>query len=451
MNVRFSEQECRECGKRFRLEPGEVAWYAGRGWDTPKRCKPCRNQRKAQRDLDPLPKPLLELLAHADGLARASAPSECRLAYIDLFQTVKEAVHKFGPSLRLESYERLLAYAATRSDVDHEKHVPSEAQTSDLVAFALSIVDDLHFHEPAFRQISEFFKFPNVEHPDWHTELWARGHSRIEIEQVLRKIAPKLLEAGGATDSDEETDQDVLGDVGPAGPPGPDWTPVLRSWPDILAGPWGSGMGPSEIALAADVITLPGDALRRRNVWAEYLHILPAFYICCRREYAYEVLASTESLPNENVSVLVFYDSYGQNFADPYSAKQLSDLRRLHDGLAKLEGERDDGKRLGLARQLVEVASPDLILQSVSFYPVRPANELFPIALEDHLWSLGESLLDWYFMSQGAEFGEPGWGQWKESNELAAALDGLVKSEVLASPEQLQALGVCALRDGSSA
>jgi len=445
MNARFADKKCLDCGQPFRLEAGEVAFFARKNYDLPKRCKPCRDRRKAQRDLDPLPKPLLKLLADADGLARASVPSECRLAYIDLFQTVKGVVHKFGPSLRLESYDRLLAYGETRNNVDHEKHVPSKAQISDLVAFALSTVDELHFHEPAFQQIAEFFRFPNVEHPGWHTELWARGHPEIAIDQVMREIAPKLLETAGATNTNEETDHDVLGDLGSVGPLGPDWTPVLRSWPDILAGP-DRGMEASEIALAADVVTLPGDALRRRNVWAECLHILPAFYICCRREYAYEVLASTESLPNENVSVLVFYDSYGQNFADPYSAKQLSDLRRLHDGLAKLEGERDDGKRLGLARQLVEVASPDLILQSVSFYPVRPANEPFPIALEDYLWSLGESLLDWYFMNQNAEFGEPGWGHLKQGAELASALDDLIRKEVLASPEELQALGVCAPR-----
>ena len=449
MNVRFSDQKCRDCGQPFQLEPGEVAFFATKGLSLPRRCKRCRDRRKAERDLLPLPRPLLEVLKDADRLAKASTEAERRLAYIDLFQKVKDVARKFETSLRRESYHRVLAYAETRNKVDHERHVPSEAQTSDLTVFALSVVEELHFDEPNFQEVSEFFRFPNVEHPDWHTELWARGRSSIAAEHALREIAPKLLETASPADANRETDEDVLWHPGSAAPPGPDWTPALRSWPDILAGRFG-GMEPSEIALAADVITLPGDALRRRNVWAEYLHILPAFYICCRREYAYEVLASTESLPNENVSVLVFYDSYGQNFADPYSAKQLSDLRRLHDGLAKLEGESDDGKRLRLAQQLVEVASPDLILQSVSFYPVRPANEPFPIALEDHLWSLGESLLDWYFMSQGAEFGEPGWGQWKESNELAAALDGLVKSEVLASPEQLQALGVCALRDGSS-
>ncbi|HLA18709.1 MAG TPA: hypothetical protein VJ253_05235, partial [Dehalococcoidia bacterium] len=52
------------------------------------------------------------------------------------------------------------------------------------------------------------------------------------------------------------------------------------------------------------------------------------------------------------------------------------------------------------------------------------------------------SLLDWYFMNQNAKFGEPGWGHWKQSDELASSLDGLIRREVLASPEELQALGV---------
>ncbi|MCH7835725.1 MAG: zinc-ribbon domain containing protein [Chloroflexi bacterium] len=433
MNRRIAEQQCVDCGQPFQMTPEHVAWFAKKGLDIPRRCKDCRALKKAKRELEPLPKPLLDVLRDAQQLAAAREP---RSAYGDLAEKVRGLVQTFGASLRRESYDRLWSYWETRHKVVHERLVPSKAETSDLIAFALSIVDELHFQEPAFQQISEFFKFPNVEHPDWHTEFWARGHSAtMSGEEALAKIL-------GHTEADEEPDEEIAGHPERRAKAKPDWTPELRSWPDVLAGPAGE-WGESEIALAADVVTLPGDAARRRDVWAECIRVLPAFYICCQREYAFEVLASTEALPGKNHSVLVFYDVYGNTFADLYSSIELTDLRRLLDGLGRLESERDGGIRLELARELIETSSPALIVNSVRFHPVQPSGYPFPIALDDYLWSFGESLLDWYFMHQGAAIGEPEWGQLIQGEELTDALERLIRNDVLTSPERLEALGVC--------
>jgi hypothetical protein len=40
---------CRDCGDTFPLTPGEVDFYAQRGLVIPKRCKPCRDVRRAER------------------------------------------------------------------------------------------------------------------------------------------------------------------------------------------------------------------------------------------------------------------------------------------------------------------------------------------------------------------------------------------------------------------
>lgn len=39
---------CKDCGKEFEVTEGEQSWYAERGWDVPKRCKPCREVAKAK-------------------------------------------------------------------------------------------------------------------------------------------------------------------------------------------------------------------------------------------------------------------------------------------------------------------------------------------------------------------------------------------------------------------
>lgn len=38
--------KCKDCGEEFEVTEGEQSWYAERGWDMPKRCKPCREVAK---------------------------------------------------------------------------------------------------------------------------------------------------------------------------------------------------------------------------------------------------------------------------------------------------------------------------------------------------------------------------------------------------------------------
>lgn len=40
---------CKDCGEAFTLEEKEVEWYKEHGFELPKRCKKCRDARKAQR------------------------------------------------------------------------------------------------------------------------------------------------------------------------------------------------------------------------------------------------------------------------------------------------------------------------------------------------------------------------------------------------------------------
>jgi hypothetical protein len=42
---------CSDCFLTFILECGEIEWMRARGWCLPKRCKPCRQARKAQREV----------------------------------------------------------------------------------------------------------------------------------------------------------------------------------------------------------------------------------------------------------------------------------------------------------------------------------------------------------------------------------------------------------------
>lgn len=41
---------CAECKQPFTFTEGEQEFYAQRGYSEPKRCKPCRDARKAQKD-----------------------------------------------------------------------------------------------------------------------------------------------------------------------------------------------------------------------------------------------------------------------------------------------------------------------------------------------------------------------------------------------------------------
>lgn len=41
--------KCKDCGAEFKLEEKEISWYAKRGWEIPKRCKACREKRKAEK------------------------------------------------------------------------------------------------------------------------------------------------------------------------------------------------------------------------------------------------------------------------------------------------------------------------------------------------------------------------------------------------------------------
>jgi len=42
---------CRDCQTAFVFEAGEQAFFAEKGFSSPTRCKPCRMQRKAQKDM----------------------------------------------------------------------------------------------------------------------------------------------------------------------------------------------------------------------------------------------------------------------------------------------------------------------------------------------------------------------------------------------------------------
>jgi hypothetical protein len=40
--------QCKDCGNDFTLKAEEVDWYTKKGFDLPRRCKPCRVKKKAQ-------------------------------------------------------------------------------------------------------------------------------------------------------------------------------------------------------------------------------------------------------------------------------------------------------------------------------------------------------------------------------------------------------------------
>lgn len=44
---------CKDCSAEFTFTAGEKRFYATNGFQPPKRCKDCRNKRKAQRDDGP--------------------------------------------------------------------------------------------------------------------------------------------------------------------------------------------------------------------------------------------------------------------------------------------------------------------------------------------------------------------------------------------------------------
>ena len=41
-------KRCLECGKKFIFAIGEQEWFAQRGFEDPRRCKECREKRKAE-------------------------------------------------------------------------------------------------------------------------------------------------------------------------------------------------------------------------------------------------------------------------------------------------------------------------------------------------------------------------------------------------------------------
>lgn len=41
---------CASCWRVFRLSEHEVDWFGQRGFSLPKRCKPCRQKRRAERE-----------------------------------------------------------------------------------------------------------------------------------------------------------------------------------------------------------------------------------------------------------------------------------------------------------------------------------------------------------------------------------------------------------------
>jgi hypothetical protein len=49
----FQDQtlNCRDCKQPFLFEAGEQAFFAEKGFTSPTRCKPCRQARKAQKDM----------------------------------------------------------------------------------------------------------------------------------------------------------------------------------------------------------------------------------------------------------------------------------------------------------------------------------------------------------------------------------------------------------------
>lgn len=44
---------CKDCNAEFTFTAGEKRFYETNGFQPPKRCKDCRNKRKAQRDVGP--------------------------------------------------------------------------------------------------------------------------------------------------------------------------------------------------------------------------------------------------------------------------------------------------------------------------------------------------------------------------------------------------------------
>jgi len=40
---------CNDCGQEFTFEVGEQEWFAAKKFETPKRCKACRDKRKKQK------------------------------------------------------------------------------------------------------------------------------------------------------------------------------------------------------------------------------------------------------------------------------------------------------------------------------------------------------------------------------------------------------------------
>ncbi|HUU21971.1 MAG TPA: zinc-ribbon domain containing protein [Phycisphaerae bacterium] len=42
--------ECQDCKQEFVFTEGEQAFYESKDFTPPKRCKPCRDKKKAQRD-----------------------------------------------------------------------------------------------------------------------------------------------------------------------------------------------------------------------------------------------------------------------------------------------------------------------------------------------------------------------------------------------------------------
>ncbi len=41
---------CKDCGKPFMFSEGEAAFYAERQYTPPKRCKPCRAEKKSRQE-----------------------------------------------------------------------------------------------------------------------------------------------------------------------------------------------------------------------------------------------------------------------------------------------------------------------------------------------------------------------------------------------------------------
>lgn len=46
------EITCKDCKSTFTFTAGEQEWFADRQYTDPARCKPCRDQRKAQKEAD---------------------------------------------------------------------------------------------------------------------------------------------------------------------------------------------------------------------------------------------------------------------------------------------------------------------------------------------------------------------------------------------------------------